>query len=445
MPPHRLPAAAGTVSANTRTTELPAARNDSGGEGQALTDQDNTAPAVWDPTARGGAGGWVRRKPSPAEQPPAQPQPPVQQPAPQPPFRPVAPSFPAGAAGDEGPLLGARPYLPPAPPPAPAGYGYPQAPPTTPPATSPGPPPGPPAAAPGGFPSHSTGFPPGAAQGQPPYPGFPAPGGGAQPGFPGAEQQGQYGLQNQFSQFGQYEDVPPYDDEPARSRKPLYVALGVVLAVILGVGTVWAVENTGGSTGQAKPVPAGTGPQAAPSQTAPAQPGTAAAPSPSATSPSTPAAGANAAAQAKALDDLLSRGENAKAPIGSAVAKVKSCPAKAEVDGAAQIFQDAASQRDQLITDLARLNLGDLQGGADAAQSLRTAWQQSGDIDRAYAAWAHTVSSQGCAGGAAPNTADLKRANDLNPQATQSKKDFVDKWNSLAGTFNLTARTWDRI
>lgn len=46
-----------------------------------MTDQHNTAPAVWDPTARGGAGGWVRgAQAQPAagqQQPPAGPQPPA--------------------------------------------------------------------------------------------------------------------------------------------------------------------------------------------------------------------------------------------------------------------------------------------------------------------------------------------------------------------------------
>ncbi|MEU2629474.1 hypothetical protein ABZ641_20900, partial [Kitasatospora sp. NPDC007106] len=156
-------------------------------------------------------------------------------------------------------------------------------------------------------------------------------------------------------------------------------------------------------------------------------------------------AGAGAEGQAKALDGLLARGENAKAPIGSAVAKVTSCPDKSEIASAAQVFDDGATQRDQLVADLGKLDLGALPGGAEAAQTLKTAWQTSGDIDRAYAAWARTVASQGCSGSSAPNTADKKRANDLNPQATQSKKDFVAKWNAIAKTYGLTERTWDRI
>jgi len=444
------------------------ARDDSGGEGEGMTDQDNTAPAVWDPTARGGAGGWVRRKPS-------QDAPTVHQPTVPPPHVPpqAPPASAPGSVDDQGPPLAARPYLPPAapPPPAPpAGYGYPPQPPQHPqhpqPAQARPAAPTAPPAPPGGFPGH--------AVAQAPYPAFPNAGpnagpAGAQPGFPAAAQppfpqppqppQPPHQQQHQQphpaqppqpvgypgqAEYGDYEEVAPYDDEPRRSRTPLYIALGVALAVMLGVGVVWAVQDTGGSKDQA--TPATTAPQSAPAP-APSQSTGGADPTAS-SSPSASAgqgSGPKAAAQAKSLDDLLSRGESAKAPIGNAVAKVTSCPGKAEVDSAAEVFDAGATQRDQLIADLAKLDLNDLPGGAETAQTLRTAWQQSGDIDRAYAAWARTVSSEGCTNNTAPSTTDLKRANELNPQATQSKKDFVAKWNSLAGTFNLAPRTWDRI
>ncbi len=127
------------------------------------------------------------------------------------------------------------------------------------------------------------------------------------------------------------------------------------------------------------------------------------------------------------------------------MAKVRSCPPKAEIDNAAKVFDTGAQQRDQLLADLAQLKTDSLPGGADAVAELKDAWQQSGDIDRAYAAWARTVSAQGCANNTVPSTADLGRANDLNPQATQSKKDFVAKWKPIADTYGLTVRTWDRI
>jgi hypothetical protein len=219
----------------------------------------------------------------------------------------------------------------------------------------------------------------------------------------------------------------------------------VVLVLAVGGGTVWAMQGSGSPKTTSA---AATGkPQAAPGSAAPASadpgaPSTSDAPSPSA---STPSAGPKAADQAKALDSLLSQGESAKAPIGSAVAKVKSCPAKADIDSSAQVFDDAAKQRDTLLASLGKLDFGDLPGGADAAASLKAAWQQSAAIDRAYEGWAKDVSSQGCTKGVAPNTANLKNANDLNPQATQSKKDFVAKWGPIAGAYNLASRTWDRI
>ncbi|WP_431678310.1 hypothetical protein [Kitasatospora sp. KL5] len=423
-----------------------------------MTDQDNTPPAVWDPTARGGAGGWVRRRAVPEGSPPpaAPPAPPAAAPSG---FPPQAQGFPSQGAGQ-----GAAPQ-------APGGF----------------PPPGGPRAVPQGVPprwvaaedeqsttllppvptggfgdagppigarpyvSGPPGFPPQAgaqAQGFPPQPqGFPPQGaapfdGAARPPFPGFDPS-----QAPARPFGApapaYEDLD--EEEPPRNRTPLLIAAGVALVLLIGVGVVWAVQNsdsgrkpsTAAPAGTALPAPrgGGGGGASAPAGSAPA----AASPSGGAS------AGAGAEGQAKALDALLARGESAKAPIGSAVAKVTSCPDKSEVESAAQVFDDGAVQRDKLVADLGKLDLGDLPGGAEAAQTLKTAWQTSGDIDRAYAAWARTVAAQGCSGSTAPNTADKKRANDLNPQATQSKKDFVAKWNAIAKTYGLTERTWDRI
>ncbi|MFC7184242.1 hypothetical protein ACFQMG_32295, partial [Kitasatospora paranensis] len=358
----------------------------------------------------------------------------------------LLPPVPGGF--DDGPPLG-RPYVTAAPPAA-GGPGFPAAEPGFPPA-----PPqrfGPPQ--PQGFPPPPQGFPqqgfPGAAPtGFPPQgpahggQGFAGQGFGGQPagGAPGYAGQS-FGGQAPGGPGGGYED--PGAEEPARRRTPLLVGGAVALVLLLGGGTVWALQGSGSDSkgkaaGTAAPPPAAGGGSAAAS--APASAGA----SPSDSAGASPSAGAGAAAEAKALDALLARGESAKAPIGSAVAKVASCPAKAEIDSAAQVFDDGATQRDTLLGDLAKLDLHDLPGGADAAVLLKSAWQQSGDIDRAYAAWARTVSSQGCSGSTAPNTADRKRANDLNPQATQSKRDFVAKWNAIASTYGLTERTWDRI
>ncbi|MFD0276659.1 hypothetical protein ACFVHB_22515 [Kitasatospora sp. NPDC127111] len=437
-----------------------------------MTDQQNTAPAVWDPTARGGAGGWVRgpqqppaagpaqgpaappgpsagapQPPPPAQQPPAPPQTAQQAPV-QPMRQPPAP----GAVGDQGPPLGARPYLATAPAFPAVAPQPPAAPPTAPPASGfPGPA-APPNPGPGQYPGQPAGY---------GYP--PAPAGPPQPPYPQQPHGQQPHSQQPYGQqpYGQPDYACNYDDlydedRPGNKRAPLLIAFALLFVLALGGGILWAVKGDGDTADQAAPAPsAGTASTGAPASgnppPAPPPSGSAGAASPAATdspsasaSPGATAGGPNAQAQAKALDELLTQGESAKAPIGSAVAKVTSCPAKADIDSAAQVFDSGAKQRDQLLAKLATLSVTDLPGGADAVASLKSAWQLSADIDRAYASWARAVSAQGCSG-SAPNTTDKKHADELNPQATQAKKDFVTKWKAIADAYGLTARTQDRI
>ncbi|MEU9041241.1 MULTISPECIES: hypothetical protein [unclassified Kitasatospora] len=435
-----------------------------------MTDQQNTAPAVWDPTARGGAGGWVRgpQRPAGTEPAPEAPAPgtaytaapttpytaapttpyTAAPTAPQPAAAPQSPADPRldradravpppvpGAVGDQGPPLGARPYLATAP-----GYDPPTAP--IPRAAAAQPPAAPPAASP--FPSRATaqqqppqgyGYPqPPAAPPQPPY--------GAQPGYPAPHE-------------ADYPTAYPDDDgdRPANRKAPLLIGFALLLVLAIGGGLLFAARGSD-KNGQAAPAPtaaptAGSGnppPASAPTGTDAAPSGAASTPaSPTAApSPTATGAGPNAQAQAQALDGLLSEGESAKAPIGSAVAKVISCPSKADIESAAQVFDGGANQRTALLTKLGKLTLTDVPGGTDALNSLKSAWQLSADIDKAYATWARAVATQGCSG-RAPTTQDKKHADELNPQATQAKTDFMTKWNPIAISYGLTPRTQDRI
>ncbi|WP_327676560.1 hypothetical protein [Kitasatospora sp. NBC_00458] len=441
-----------------------------------MTDQQNTAPAVWDPTARGGAGGWVRGPQQPAAPtgPPTPPGTPPAAPATGPGAPHPHPQPAAGAVGDQGPPLAARPYLAASPGSAQApspGYDAPtaQIPLPVPPRPAPpqSVPPQPPYGTPYDQPSQPS-QPPRPPYGQGPAGAapYPAQPGGHPGGHPGHPQPGhsqpdypQPGYPQPYPQADYptgYEDVDD-EDRPGSKRAPLLIAFALLFVLALGGGILWAIRDNGSPTDQAAPSPASAttdastpsgNPQPAPAPTdatgapTPDASDTASA-SPSAT-PSPTAGGPNAQGQAKALDELLTQGEGAKAPIGSAVAKVNSCPAKPDIDSAAQVFDNGAKQRDQLLTKLASLAVTDLPGGADAVQSLKSAWQLSADVDRAYASWARAVAAQGCSG-MAPNTADKKRADELNPQATQAKKDFVAKWKTIADQFGLTVRTQDRI
>ncbi|MFD5463525.1 hypothetical protein ACFWIQ_11985 [Kitasatospora sp. NPDC127059] len=421
-----------------------------------MTDQHNTAPAVWDPTARGGAGGWVRNPQRPdAESAPATP--------------PAPPT--AGAVGDQGPPLGGRPYLSTAP-----GFGPPpdMSAPEPEPAAGPGapttalpritPPPGaPPTAAP--FPSHATPQERGPQGGPLPGPGYvypPPPQAGPYPqGDPQAPHpRGGYGYPPPPPPYPAQPAQPDYptahpggraddEDRPANRKAPLLIGFAVLLVLAVGGGLLYATQG-GGKNDQAAPAPsAATATGSGNPQPAPAPTGTDAAPSGAATpsdspSPSATTAGPNAKAQAQALDALLTEGGNARTQIGNAVAKVSSCPAKADIDSAVQVFDSGAKQRDGLLAKLAKLSVTDLPGGADAVNSLKSAWQLSADIDRAYASWGRAVATQGCSG-TAPSTADKKHADELNPQATQAKNDFLTKWKPIATTYGLTSPTSDRI
>jgi hypothetical protein len=152
-----------------------------------------------------------------------------------------------------------------------------------------------------------------------------------------------------------------------------------------------------------------------------------------------------AAQQAKALNGLLDRNSGARRQVGNAVAAVESCTGTASMQSAAQVFQQAAQQREQLIGELGKLDLSAVDGGPAAARLLRDAWQQSADADHAYAAWAESVIRSGCPNGAAPRTADRNRADTVSAQATHSKQSFVLAWNPIANRYGLASRTGDGI
>lgn len=520
-----------------------------------MADRDESAPAVWDPTARDGAGGWVRRgDPStqrlrtpaggpsaaedtksaedvedtegpapggrpylpvsldkPATAPPADPfaTGPGTTPAtgqgrpPAPADRPAPPADPFATGPGQPPAPAPRPAptresgvpmsapTPPEPPtttyrpgPAPAAtpdHGRPTPTPAPAPAPQPSPPPpsapGPgypttsaasaPAATPGyGHPTptsqpnpphptppgygHPTAPPPAATPGGYAYPQPQPPGGYAYPPQPPGYGPG-YGYPQPSPSHGApqpgYGYPPPAAPEPSPrrgGRAALLVALVVVVAGGLGGGLVWAL-NIGGSGAAdrtAGPTPGlsrSSGVQPPPSE------GGDASPTPSAPASSPAADQAAARRQAKALDSLLDRNSGARRQVGNAVATVESCPDAASMQSAAQIFQQAAQQREQLIGELGTLDLSAVDGGAAAARLLRDAWQQSADADRAYGGWAQSVIRSGCPNGIAPRTADRDRADTISGQATRSKQSFVLTWNPIANRYGLAARTGDGI
>ena len=174
----------------------------------------------------------------------------------------------------------------------------------------------------------------------------------------------------------------------------------------------------------------GTGTMATPATTsgAPAPPA-----SPSSAAP---AATATATGQqaAESLASLLAQSVTDRAAVDHAYDDVRSCGPDLSAD--AQVFDNAAASRQQLVSQLA-----DLPSRAalppQMLQELSGAWQASAAVDSDYAQWAQDEWAGTCG---PDDTADpnFQAASGPNKQAAQDKLAFTRLWNQLADNYGLT-------
>lgn len=163
----------------------------------------------------------------------------------------------------------------------------------------------------------------------------------------------------------------------------------------------------------------------------------------SATPSTTPDAAAHK--QAKALDDLLADASGDRKKADDAVRAVDRCDSAGAVSDAGKQLTEAAKHRDSLVTRLNKLEFDQVDGGAEAASYLRSAWQDSADADRAFAAWAANAASGGCTKDGARHDADYDRGTESSDEADQAKQDFADKWEPIAKEQGLEARPADAL
>ncbi|QMU68330.1 hypothetical protein [Streptacidiphilus sp. P02-A3a] len=373
-----------------------------------MSDTDDSTPAVWDPTARGGAGGWVRRGttaradvPDPAR----------------------GPSGPAGRGAATAPL----PRVP----------GQAEEPEPT--LARPHP-----TAAPGdGAPSPEQTYRPTSGQTRPP--GYvrprhprPAPGqpGDAEPRPPVAAE-------------------PPAADDRRRLRPALLLLAGVVVVALVGG---FAVRGLGGGPakqpGALAPAPSVTAPGAgatAPPATAGATstastgPGTPPSGNPSASAPGGGGDGGDGRAEATAVDQLLGLSSSAGQQMTDAVAQVSQCQNSASVTAAQAALTQAAAARRAMVTRLAALDVSQVAGGAPAVQVLGRAWSESATADTDYARWAGAMAKGGCTADSAPQDSDYADAETQSGLATTDKNAFIDVWTPIAMQYGLPTRTADAI
>jgi hypothetical protein len=216
---------------------------------------------------------------------------------------------------------------------------------------------------------------------------------------------------------------------------PLILAAVLGAAALAGWQTHWptdvfGVRNAGqdvSASGRS-----GTSPDAAPSsQTTPSSQ---AVPSNgSATGdPSFPPAGSTQQA-ANQLAALLSQSVSDRSAVNAAYNDVLQCGP--DLDQDAQVFQEAASSRQQLLSQLAGLPSRSALSPS-MLQDLSSAWQVSVQVDDDYQQWAQDQAADGCT----DSTTDPSyvAAEDPNNEATADKTAFIGQWNSLAGQYGLT-------
>ncbi|GAA1145735.1 hypothetical protein F4556_002969 [Kitasatospora gansuensis] len=223
------------------------------------------------------------------------------------------------------------------------------------------------------------------------------------------------GQQPSYGGQQQYQPAPPAyapmpASEPPRANNRLII--GGVVAGCAAAGILIAVLLSGGDDKPDK----GTAPVAKTSAAGSAAAGTGA----GAVSP-------EAKAQAQALSTVLGTANATRQSVGSAVASVGKCEKLPESQ---QALNDAAGQRDQLISSLAGLKTDQLTGGPQLAEQLKKAWEASARADREYALWA--ADSVAACDPTKKDNPHYKLGNTASGEATTAKKQASTLWNAIA-------------
>jgi hypothetical protein len=142
---------------------------------------------------------------------------------------------------------------------------------------------------------------------------------------------------------------------------------------------------------------------------------------------------------ATALSGLLAQSGTDHADVNAAYTNVAACKSLA---GDAKTFDQAAANRQALLTKLARLPGRSALSPAMLAE-LTSAWQASATDDTDLAKWA----ADGISGCKKNNTKDPNYAasKPFNDKATNDKIEFVRQWNAVAKKYSLTAYQWSQI
>ena len=218
----------------------------------------------------------------------------------------------------------------------------------------------------------------------------------------------------------------------AESHPWLIPAVAALVLAAIAVPVMFVAHPFSGhgpGTGPTPPPATASGapvPPASPSSAAPASPQTA---EPTATATATEQQQA-----AESLASLLAQSVANRTAVDHAYDDVQGCGPDLSAD--AQVFENAAVSRQQLVSQLADLPSGSALP-PQMLQALSGAWQASATADSDYAQWAQDEGAGTCM---RDDTADpnFQAASGPNEQAVQDKLAFTRLWNQLADSYGLT-------
>jgi hypothetical protein len=141
---------------------------------------------------------------------------------------------------------------------------------------------------------------------------------------------------------------------------------------------------------------------------------------------------------AASLNSLLVQSTSDRSAINNAYNDAYNCGTN--LAGDQQTFQQAASSRQSLLSQLASLP-GASALPAQMISSLQNAWQVSMQVDNDYAQWAGDENTSGCSLQDPGYTAAVGP----NQQATTYKNAFTSQWNPIAQQYNLPQYTGDEL
>jgi hypothetical protein len=150
-----------------------------------------------------------------------------------------------------------------------------------------------------------------------------------------------------------------------------------------------------------------------------------------------PSSAGTAPAQEQAasnLATLLGQSVSDRSAVNGAYNDVLQCGS--DLDQDAQVFQNAASARQQLLSQLADLPSQSALSSA-MIQDLSSAWQESAQVDSDYVQWAQDQVNNGCTTSSTYDPSYVA-AEGPNNQATADKTAFASQWNPLAAQYGLT-------